>query len=74
MVDSTPPKAQPPHESELTGRNVIDAKYTCTDIIFDGGQAKCWFGTDNEHRTVAVKVFKSFPGGEAFTDEVAIYQ
>ncbi len=61
---------QPPAENELRGRNVLDDTYTCTDELDEGGQAICWYATDNEHRGVAVKVFKNYPGGAAFNDEV----
>ena len=72
MVDPVQPE---PGEDELRGRNVLDATYTCTDILSDeGGQAICWYATDNEHRGVAVKVFKNYPGGAAFNDEVQIYE
>ena len=63
-----------PKESELEGRNVLDTNYTCTDILGDGGQARCWYATDKEHRGVAVKVFKNYPGGDAFDEEVNIYR
>jgi hypothetical protein len=58
----------------LRGRNVIDATYICTDKLGSGGQAKCWYATDNEHRGVAVKVFKKYPGGKPFDEEVQIYK
>ena len=63
-----------PEEDELIGENVLDATYTCTDVLDSGGQARCWYATDNEHRGVAVKVFFNHPGGAAFNDEVQIYQ
>ena len=71
MVEPLP---QPPAENELRGRNVLDDTYTCTDELDEGGQALCWYATDNEHRGVAVKVFKNYPGGDAFNDEVQIYE
>ena len=58
----------------MKGENVIDATYTCTDELGSGGQAKCWYATDEEHREVAVKVFKKYPGGKAFDEEVQIYK
>ena len=58
----------------MRGTNVIDATYTCTDKLGSGGQAKCWYATDNHKRGVAVKVFKNYPGGKPFEDEVAIYK
>jgi hypothetical protein len=67
------PMQTEPEEDELRGRNVLDATYTCTDILGDGGQARYWYATDNEHRGVAVKVFKKYPGGDAFDEEVRIY-
>ena len=70
MVEQLP---QLPDEDELRNRNVLDATYTCTDVLEDGGQARCWYGTDNEHRDFAVKVFFRYPGGEAFDEEVRIY-
>ena len=60
-------------EHELRTRNVLDATYTCTDVLEDGGKARIWHGTDNQHRNVAVKVFFRYPGGEAFDEEVRIY-
>ena len=61
-------------ESELEGRNVLDATYTCTDILGSGGQSICWYAADKEYRGVAVKVFKIYPGGDAFDEEVNIYR
>ena len=58
----------------MKGRNFIDATYTCTDKLGSGGSAKCWYATDKEHRGVAVKVFKNYPGGAPFDEEVRIYQ
>jgi hypothetical protein len=57
----------------LSGRNVLDATYTCTDVLDRGGKATCWYATDNKHRGVAVKVFENYPGITAFNDEVQIY-
>ncbi len=64
---------QPPEEDELRNRNVLDATYTCTDVLGDGGQARCWYATDQEHRGVAIKVFFDYPGGNNFEEEVKIY-
>ncbi len=71
MVEQLP---QLPEEDELRGRNVLDATYTCTDVLEDGGNARFWHGTDNQHRNVAVKVFNMYPGGESFNTEVQIYE
>ena len=58
----------------MRGTNVIDATFTCTDKLGSGGQAKCWYATDNQKRGVAVKVFKNYPAGAAFNDEVTVYK
>ena len=58
MVEPDKPE---PEESELMGENVLDTTYTCTDILGSGGQSICWYATDNEHKGVAVKVFKKHP-------------
>ena len=72
MVEPTP--QLPEQEEEWFRKNVLDATYTCTDVLDSGGQARCWYATDNAHRGVAVKVFFKHPGGAAFNDEVQIYQ
>ena len=67
------PLQPPEHEERWFRRNVIDAIFTCTDVLGSGGQARCWYATDKEHRGVAVKVFFNYPGGDAFDEEVHIY-
>ncbi len=71
MVEPVQPE---PGEDELRGRNVLDATYTCTDILGSGGQSICWYAADKEYRGVAVKVFRIYPGGDAFEEELRIYR
>ena len=65
---------QKPAKKDLLTINVLDGIYTCTEILGKGGQAKCWYASDPQHRDFAIKVFKNHPAGNAFDEEVRIYE
>ncbi len=71
MVDSVKP--EPTDEQLKDIKNVIDATYTCTQMIDEGGQSHVWFGEDGLANSFAVKVFKKIPGAHDYEEEVKMY-